>query len=234
MFSSLLEILSEYSLASLLIIISMISLYLIYFKPLKNSFSTNSNSSTFPHEDRYHGHGVSMNRRKSDLMTHEFFRNMDLKIGVELPLEVYSLQANRNVLLRDITIILFSTYRECVYKFIENLDITQTSDDLSESLTSLHFNILQKFEEKARKEGIPSEATLCYSAWFLDNVKIIHQYTNNICKSSIDTTIVDRVRTFLFVLQIVLINALTDLQNKPCINGSLNGITYNDLIIEDN
>lgn len=226
MFSSLFEILSEYSLASVLIILAIISCYLMYYKPIKKAI-----------KDKYNGDGAEYGgdneRRKSDLLSHEFFRNMDLKIGVELPLSRYSDGVNRNIVIRDMTLILFTLYREATYDFCKRLDVSLTPEDLSIALTKMHFDIIEDFKKHSAAAQIPDIASESYRTWFLDNVKIIHYYTSNICKPHIETTAVDRVRTFLFVLQIVLISALNDLQKKPVINGSLNGVKYKDLIMED-
>lgn len=226
MLSSLFEILSEYSLASVLILLAIISIYAIYYRPIKKAITGRyENSDSYDRE--------SNERRKNDLLSHEFFRNLDLKIGVELPLSKYSDSVNRNILIRDMTLILFTLYREAMYELCKKLDSSLTPEELLTTLTQLHFDILEDFKTHAASEQIPDLATESYRTWFLDNVKIVHYYTSNICKSNIETTTVDRVRTFLFVLQIVLISALNDLQKKPVINGSLNGIKYKDLIIED-
>lgn len=230
MINSLIGILSEYSFSSFLIIVSAISLYLIYYTPLKETIKRRTSTTTRTGSG---GEYVSDKDRLIELLSHEFFRNIDLKIGVELPISKYSDAVNRNILIRDMTLILFSIYRSTVYNFCKNLNPSATPEDLLEKLTKLHFDILDEFERECVAEGIPTIASEAYRTWFFETVDIIHRYTANICKPSIDTNAIDRIRTFLFVLQIVLISALNDLQKKPVINGSLNGLKYKELILED-
>jgi hypothetical protein len=220
-----LTVMSEYSFHSILLIIVGVLLYLLYLKPsLKDKFRIGNDKNEAPITDK---------ARIEQLLSHEFFRNMDLKIGVELPISKYSDHPNRNMLLRDMTIILFTLYRSTMYSFCQKLNPKATSDELLKLLTDIHFEILAEFKHHCKDNEIPELASELYRTWFLENVKLVHHYAGNICKASVDTNTVDRVRTYLFVLQIVLISALNDLQKKPTINGQLNGISYKGLIIED-
>ena len=216
------SIINQYSLPSVLAIVALIGIYLTYVKNGKKIFSKDKDGlSTISSEDR-----------KKELLNHEYFRNMDLKIDVELGITSFSKHEVRNSLIHDMTKILFKIQKEEVYDFVKKMDAEMDGDKLLRALSSLQFEIMRLFEQECMSKDIPSQALLAYKTWFVSNLKVIHYHMSNICRPSVSSSTVDRVRTFLFILQIVMINTLNDLQKKPVINGTLNDLTYKGRDIE--
>jgi hypothetical protein len=235
MFSNLLSILAEYGLASTLTIISLsIIFYTIYHKiksnpsPDKKQDSEGQLYSEVENETK----AETIQRRKNNLLKHDFFSNLKFKTEIDLPLETFTELPNRNKLYVDLVILLLTEYRNNLISFIEVMDPYGESSKWATTLHEYHYTILDNFVREAEAAGIPEEAVKIFKSFFGTYAQKIYLYINNIAKLP-DTSVIDKTKMILLLLELILVTAVADIKKMKVLNGTLNGMEYDGLIIED-
>lgn len=216
---SILDILAEYGLASAVIVSCLVIIFIL----LKGKSTTIFSSSG--------GDPVSIEHQKEmELRTHDFFNNIEFKINIDLPLETFSENKNRNIMYQDLMVYLFLAYHRNMRNFVNTISSSWTTEEWSRHLNNTHYAILQEFNEECIRNGIPEIAVNIFMAWYHPYVTRIYQYISNISKIS-KVNAISKTNVFLLVLELILATLTADAQRETILNGQLDGLEYKGLVL---
>jgi len=210
------EILAEYGIASTIVVV----LVFIVFFLIRNSSVLQSSKTK----------ETTVTKSKPDLhlQRHEFFTNIEFKINVDLPIEMFSTDQNRNIMFRDMMVYLFSSYHRNMLNCVNSIDEKYTGKQWLEAINKAHYNVIQEFFEECIRNAVPEPALNAFMKWYNPYINRIYQYIVTIA-SIPDTTAFGKTRIFLLVLELILATLCADAQDAKEINGELEGLEYKGL-----
>lgn len=164
------------------------------------------------------------------IYTHQFFSNIEFKINIDLPIETFSENANRNVMYQDIMVILFSTYLNYMKDFAKAIKRSWDANDWKNKINDVHYDIIEEFKKECASQGVPEEAIKVFMVWYNPYLNRIYQYINHVAKMP-TVSPESKTRVFLLVLELILATVTADAQRQSILNGELNGIEYKGLVL---
>lgn len=171
-----------------------------------------------------------LERRKNDLQKQEFFANMQFKIYVDIPSEDFSDDEGRKCLYRALMLTLFEAYNENMLEFVSKLNVNWDKSEWAAALNEQNYKLLEDFKAKAAQKEVPKLAVKIFVAWFTPYIQQIYFYVRKIAgmhnKNAIENT-----NTFLLLLELILMNALSDMRNFSTFDGELDGTDYKGKVI---
>jgi len=227
MISSIINWIEQYGPESIGVLAILVGLFVLYEQYVKYFFEKRLKSKN---RSQYKEEREHLDRRKADLPEQEFFSNILFKLTVEIPSENFSEDAVKSELFRDIMRQLLGSYHSYMIEFVSEIDVEWDRATWNSRLNDKHYKIVENFKVNALESGVPALAIKRFMVWYTPYMQQIFFYVKKVSamhnKNSIENT-----RTFLLLLELILMNALTDIVKSPVINGDLDGIEYKGNVI---
>jgi hypothetical protein len=170
-----------------------------------------------------------------ELLNHSFFRSIQKMLNYEIQhLEIR--EQLRRAIFRDFLFIQFTVIQDKIKEFVDAGDMDKMSSDLFHNkLYSLVTEILQEYEAKALKQGIPEIVIIKFNKWHRDKTEIIYNFVNDVCDAN-DWYVSNSVKFYSFLNQMVSILDLTLIDARKTLvrlNGELDKVTYKGIVSEN-
>lgn len=214
-----LTIIAEYGMVSAVVIACVTIMFIM----LRSRLGTNTASpppQVASTPDTSHG----------DLKNHDFFKNIEFKINIDLPMEKFTSDANRNAMYQDLMGHLYSTYHRNMLLFANSVSIGMQAADWNPKLNKTHYTIIQEFTEECMRNSIPEPAIQLFMSWYTPYITRIYHYISSIDRIP-DVSIMAKTRMFLLLLELILATLTADAQHAPKLNGELDGLEYKGLTL---
>lgn len=225
MLSFVFDWMQKYGIESLISLAVIGGVYVLWVQFLKYYFDRLRNKNS-EQDDTI----IFTRRRKEDLKDQEFFSNIEFKLNVDIPSEEFPGNEARSALLRDLTKLLFSSYHEHMFKFINDIDTEWSRTEWAKNMNDVNYKAIDHFKAKSMENKIPPEALKRYLVWYTPYMQQIFFYIRKI-SSMENKNAIENTNTFLLLLELILINALSDVTKATSFNGELDDIEYNGKVI---
>lgn len=211
-------ILKEYGLSSTVSIAALFLIIYLLKDQIPNIFKINEG-------------GKSFDDRKQELLTHDFFINIDHKISIQIGRTNFSENEGRNELYRDILSILFSVYKELLEQSIRKMNKGMSIEQWTDAMLSFYYETSREFKRRCEKSDIPDKAIILFEEWLETYFYRTFEHINALAKMPDDVDIIIRTRFMLLTSELILISILADAQKFKKINGKLNDLKYKGLTL---
>jgi len=172
-----------------------------------------------------------LDNRKKALQSQEFFPNIKFKMNVDIPSEDFSTDEGRRCLYKNIMLALFESYYNNMIEFSRGLDTSWDNNEWANSLNSVNYKIIEDFRANCAQREIPKDVVKYFIIWFTPIMKQIYFYVKKISamnnKNSIENT-----NTYFLLLELILMNTLSDIKNFDMADNHLEGLEYKGKIID--
>ena len=232
MISTILSWIEEYGVESIVVLVVLGAGYILYEQYIKYIFQNklNKHKSTKKQKEE---EIFLRRRRKDDLKSQEFFSNIEFKLNVDIPSEEFSHDPPRSELLRDFMKNLLSAYHSNMMNFVVHLDIEWDKIEWCQELNDTNYKTIDDFKSKCVEQNIPQEAIKRFLVWYTPYMQQIFFYIRKI-SSMQNKNSVENTNTFLLLLELILMNALSDITKFSAFNGDLDGLEYKGNVIGGN
>lgn len=160
-----------------------------------------------------------------DIEEGEFFRNLKFKVHIDLPVETFSTDPVLNELYRDLTICLFSSYGDKMKLLLQDLNFTDNRDQWANFFLDTVYETMKDFERRVEDKNIPTKALEEFQIWFAPFLQQTYHYIT-LVDAHMGTDRIQKTKSFLLLLELVLVNALAQLQKFDVIDDKLVGMEY--------
>jgi len=231
MWPKLLEWLEKYGGESIVVLVISGALYVFWETYIKYIFQKKYSDYKRKNDNPVLEDKPATTEEQKDMLKHQdFFSNVEFKINVDIPSEDFSKNPVKKCLYKNILLILFEAYHENMLIFIKNLDVNWDKHEWLKELNTVNYKIIEELKSKSTQRGIPKKAIQFFLTWYNPFMQQIYFYMRKI--SDMDNrNAVDNTNTYLLLLELILMNTLSDIKNIGNFDFELDGLEYKGQII---
>lgn len=234
MWSAALEWIEKYGLESIVIIAIIGAGYVFYEQGIKYYFQrklkkdANKDVESNKQEQKF-----LTSKHKDDLKNQEFFSNIEFKLNVDVPSEDFSSDPVSDELLRGFMKSLLSAYHKNMMDFVKEMNVEWNNTEWRMKLNSVNYKAMDDFKASCIEKSFPNEAIKKFLVWYTPYMQQIFFYIRKISMMQ-NKNAVENTNTFLLLLELILMNAFSDIVKYPSIKNDLDGIEYKGNIVGEN
>lgn len=226
--ANILEFFKDYGVEGILALAIAGGLYVLWESYVKYIFQ--KKYSEYDNKNNTQAENEYLEDRKRALQTQEFFSNIQFKMHVDIPSEEFSTDEVRRCLYKNIMMALFEAYYNNMLEFVRGIDVSWDKHEWSNALNDVNYKIIEDFKAGCAQREVPKEAIKEFVIWYTPLMKQIYFYVRKISamnnKSSVENT-----NTYLLLLELILMNTLSDMKNFSSFDGDLVGLEYKGKVI---
>ena len=161
------------------------------------------------------------------ILNSEFFRNLKFKISVDIPTATFSNDHTLDMVYTDLMLSLFTSFEKILTE--KTSAIKKDAEWVKVYLDGIYL-IIDEYDKEARNRGIPSPIISDFKIWFSPFIYQIYHYV-----VIIDTNVVggpvEKIRIFLLALELILVNAMSQLESLEVFGEKYTGVEYRGKVI---
>lgn len=226
--SNITNLFKDYGTEGIIIVCFIGGLYAVWEAYVKYIFQKKYKD--YDNKNNSHNENLFLEERKKALHTQEFFPNIQFKINVDIPSEEFSSDEVMRCLYKNIMLSLFESYYDNMSEFVKSLDISWDKNEWANALNTTNYKIIEDFKAICAQREIPKEAVKYFIIWYTPLMQQIYFFVRKIAamnnKSSVENT-----NTYLLLLELILMNTLSDVKNFDILDNEFEGLEYKGNII---
>lgn len=223
--AELIEIAKNYGTGAIVTMFLLGLIYLFIVRVLDYSFFKKKADYT---NKKNKNSSENFNKLVHDILISEFFRNLKFKISIDIPTDTFSKDLALDMLSKDLLTVLFVNIEKSIISTIEKM--TPEQDDWVNMFLEAIYDAIEGFDRDVKAEAIPAQAIDEFKIWLAPFLQQIYNYINAI-ETNGNGDVLKKTRFFFLMLELVLINAMAQIQAFEIFSENLNGLEYKGQVV---